>query len=140
MSITSRLILLFCAALTGGFVALQGVSVSYALEPEQYSTSTSLFWFAAGAVVGAPFWIPALIPSRYSFVLLVCRWGGAALLLFPATLFGSIVWHNISRSISGLGATPSALALGLVLTTACLGCMLVLTWPELKAARRRLLK
>ncbi|MYM85459.1 hypothetical protein GTP44_26460 [Duganella sp. FT50W] len=119
----SRIILLICAMLCGGFLTLSGASFSYALEDDGYSRGTSVFWLVVGALFSAPFWIPALIPSRYPLALQIGRWVGAALLLFPTLLFGSIVWHNISRSISDLGATPSVLILGIVLTTACFTCI-----------------
>lgn len=132
MSLLSRIILLMCAALCGGFLALSGVSMSYALEPEDHSSGVSFFWLATGALIAAPFWMPALIPSRYPFALQVGRWIGAVFLLFPTMLFGSIVWHNISRSVSGLGATPSAFMLGTVLTAASVLCIAVLVWPDLR--------
>ena len=130
MSMWSRIILLICAIFCGGFLTLSGASFSHALEDESYSRGTSVFWLAVGALFSAPFWVPALIPSHYPLALQVGRWVGAALLLFPTLLFGSIVWHNISRSISDLGATPSALMLGIVLTSACFICITVLLWPE----------
>jgi hypothetical protein len=132
-----RFILLLCAALCGGFVALLGGGFSRAVEPESYSNGTSAFWLLAGAVVAAPLWVPAVFPSRYPIAFKFCRWVSAATLLLPTLLFGSIVVHNIRRSVSGLGATSSALVVGAVLTVACLGCMVVLLWPELRSQKQR---
>jgi hypothetical protein len=110
-----RIVLLLCAALCGGFVALAGGGFSRVAEPESYTAGTSVFWFLVGAVVAAPLWVPAIFPSRYALAFKVCRWLSAAALLLPICLFGSIVVNNISRSISGLGATPSALLQGTII-------------------------
>ena len=137
MPTSSRIVLLFGAILGGGFVAFLGGSFSRAVEPESYSTGTSAFWFLAGIVVAAPLWVPAVCPSRYPVALKACRRVGAAALLLPTWLFGSIVVHNISRAVSGLGATPSALIQGTVLTSVCLVCLVVLLWPEIRTCSKR---
>lgn len=137
MPASFRFTLLLGAVLCCGFVALLGSSFSRAVEPETYSVGTSAFWFLAGAVVATPLWVPAIIPSRYPVALKFCRWVSAAALLVPTLLFGSIVWHNINHSVSGLGATSSALAQGAILTVACLVCMVILMWPELRTYAKR---
>ena len=137
MPASFRVILLLGAVFCGGFVALLGGGFSRAVEPESYSAGTSVFWFFAGAVVAAPLWVPAVFPSRYPVALKVCRRVSAVALLVPTLLFGSIVVHNISRSLSGLGATSSALVQGAVLTVACLVCMVILLWPELRTYAKR---
>lgn len=137
MPTSFRVILLVGAVLCGGFVALFGGGFSRAVEPENYSEVSSVFWLLAGAVVAAPLWVPAVFPSRYPVALKVCRQVSAAILLLPTLLFGSIVVHNINRSVSGLGATPSALIQGAVLTVACLVCLVVLLWPELRTYAKR---
>ena len=137
MPIAARIVLLLAATLCGGFVALLGGGFSRAVEPESYATTASAFWFVAGVVVAAPLWVPALIPSRYSVALRVCRWVSAAALLLPIYVFGGIVVHNISRGISGLGATPSALLQGAVLTGTCICCLFILLWPELSSYAKR---
>lgn len=133
MPMSARIALLLAAALCGGFVAFQGASFSNAVEPESYTAATAGFWFAAGAVISAPLWLPALVPSRFSVTLKLCRWVGATVLLLPTYLFSTIVIHNISRSVSGLGATPHALIQGAVLTVACICGIVILLWPELSA-------
>lgn len=137
MPMAFRIALLLGGLLCGGFVALLGGAFSQAVEPESYSTSTAAFWVAAGAAVVAPLWIPAMVPSRYVIALKVCRWLGALVLLVPTTLFGSIVVHNIDRSISGLGAASPALAQRAVLTVTCLLCLTVLLWPERRTGAKR---
>jgi hypothetical protein len=139
MHILFRFILLLCAVICGGFVALLGGGFSQAVEPQSYSAGTSAFWFLAGAVVAAPLWVPAIIPAHFPNALKNSRWVSAALLLFPTFLFGSIVWHNISRSFSGFGAIPSALFQGLLLTSACLAGLVILLWPELSTYVKRIL-
>ena len=137
MNILLRLILLIGAALCGGFVVILGSGFSQAVEPQSYSAGISAFWVFAGAVVAAPLWVPAIIPSHFPNALKNSRRVSAAMLLFPTFSFGSIVWHNISRSFSGLGATPSALFQGLLLTTVCLAGLVILLWPELSAYAKR---
>lgn len=137
MPTRARIVLLVAAAVCGAFVALLGGGFSSAVEPESYTISTSVFWFFAGVIFTAPLWVPALVPKRYPVTLKVCRWVGAAALLFPTYMFGSIVVHNISRSMSGLGATPSALAQGAGLAVVCLACLLILLWPELSTRAKR---
>ena len=136
MPTPARIFLLFSAALCAAFFVVLGGGFSRAVEPEEYSTSTSAFWFVSAAVFASPLWGPALIPGRYPRVLNACRRLGAAALLFPTFMFSSIVVHNHSRSASGLGATPSALVQGIVLTIACVACLLVLLWPDLRIAKR----
>lgn len=133
----ARILLLLVATLCAVFVAILGGGFSRSVEPEAYSDGTLAFWFVLALTFAAPFWIPALIPERYPRALKVCRRVGAAALLLPTYLFGSIVVHNISRSLSGLGGTPSALVQGLVLFIACVGCLFVLLWPDLRAFAKR---
>lgn len=138
MPTLARLYLLFSATISGGFIALLGVTFSASVESEQFTVASAAIWFIAGAIVAAPLWVPALIPPRFPTALKVCRLVGAAALLLPTYLFGSIVVHNISRAMSGLGATTSALVQGVILTSVCASCVFVLIWPELKpyATRR----
>lgn len=136
MPTSFRVILLLSAVLCGGFVALLGNSFSRAVEPEAYSDS-SAFWLLTGAVVTAPLWVSAVFPSRYPVALKVCRRVSAAIFLLPTLFFGGIVVNNVSRIISGLGATPPALLQGAVLTLACLVCLAILLWPELRAYGKR---
>ncbi|NWG86234.1 MAG: hypothetical protein HXY26_01780 [Hydrogenophilaceae bacterium] len=132
MPFLSRLILLTSAVLCGGFFALSGAGVSWALEPDQYSTATVVFWVFAGGVLGMPFWLPAVFPSRYVAGLELCRRICAGLLLLPTWLFGSIVVHNFGRIVSGGSASPVALVQGSVLTACCLVSLFVLLLPELR--------
>jgi hypothetical protein len=137
MPIATRIILLLIALLCGGFVAWLGDGFSYAVEPNQHSIATSIFWAGLGAVFSAPLWIAALIPSRFAKLAKVSRLAGAAYLLLPVFLFGGIVTHNISRWHSGLGASPSALVQGIVLTSGCLVALVLLLWPEIRPYVRR---
>lgn len=137
MPTTSRFILLLFAALCAAFVAILGSGFSRAVEPEDYSSGASVFWFTFAAVFVAPIWVPALIPERYPRALKVCRRLGAASLLLPTYMFASIVVHNVSRSLSGLGATPSALVQGVCLTLACVACLLILIWPDVRVYAKR---
>ena len=102
------------------------------MEPEQYSNGTVIFWFFGGVALTVPQWVPAVFPSRYPRGLKMCRRVCALLLLFPTWLFGTIVVHNVSRSFAGLGATPIALAQGVVLTLSCIVCLFVLLLPEFR--------
>lgn len=132
MSTPTRLVLLAAAALCGAFVALLGGGFSHAVEPENYTASTSVFWFLVAAFFAAPLWVPASIPNRYPVAQMICRWIGATALLFPIFMFGGIVVHNINRSMSGLGASSAALGQGAVLTLLCVACFSILLWPELR--------
>jgi len=136
MPTPTRIILLAGAALCGGFIVLLGAGFSRTAEPQEYTSTTTVFWLVAGAVFAAPLWVPAAIPARFPTALKVCRRISAAALLFPTWLFGGIVLHNISRAISGLGATPSALLEGLVLTSVCVLCVFLLVRPDLHHAKR----
>lgn len=137
MPASFRFVLLASAALCTAFVALLGGGFSRAVEPDSYSTGTSAFWLFCGALVASPLWVPAVFPARYPRALRVCRWLSAAALLVPILMFGGIVSHNIQRSISGLGASPSALAEGVLLTATCLLCMVLLLWPKLSKLAKR---
>jgi len=133
----ARLYLLLSAIISGGFIALLGATFSVSVEPEQFTVASVAIWFVAGTIVAAPLWIPALIPARFPTTLKVSRLVGAIVLLLPTCLFGSIVVHNVSRALSGLGATTSALVQGVILTSVCASCVLVLVWPELKRCASR---
>ena len=137
MPTSARILLLFVAASCAAFVAVLGGGFSRAVEPEAYSVGSSAFWLVLAVVFAAPIWIPAMVPERYPRALKVCRRLGAAALLLPTYLFGSIVVHNVSRRLSGLDATPSALVQGVVLTIACVACLLVLLWPDLRLCAKR---
>lgn len=132
MSLLARGILLISAALCGGFFALSGAGLSWALEPEQYSARTLMSWLLAGVVLAVPLWVPAVFPSRHARGLTICRRVCVVLLLFPTWLFGSIVVHNLGRALSGMGMTPVALVQGSVLTFCCLVSLCVLLLPEFR--------
>lgn len=116
MPLLSRAVLLISAALCGGFFALSGAGFSWATEPDQFSNSTIVFWFFAGAALAIPLWLPAMFPARYPRGLKLCRRICAVLLLYLIWLFGSIVANNVGRILSGSSFTPIALAQGLVLS------------------------
>lgn len=130
MSLLSRAILLISAALCGGFFALSGAGFSSAVEPDQFSNNTLVFWFAAGVALAIPLWLPAVVPERYPRFFKVCRRACAVFLLYPTWLFGGIVVNNVVRILSGFSFSPIALAQGSVLTGCCLVCLFVLLWPE----------
>ncbi len=130
MTKAARAILLLGAALCGGFIFLLGSTTSLALEPDRLGPRTAIFWFAAGLLASLPLWLPAVVPNRFSITQKACRWVCALLLLFPTYLFGTIVSHNLSKSISILRAEPSALIQGIVLTTVCLAGIVILVWPN----------
>ena len=128
----SRFFLLVTAAICGGFFTLSGAGVSRAMEPEQFTAGTILFWFLGWVALTIPLWLPALFPSRHTHSFKICRRICALLLLYPTWLFGTIVTHNVSRAFAGLGATPVALAQGLILTLCCLACLFVLLLPDIR--------
>lgn len=125
----TRSVLLISALLSAGFVAFMGSSFSLGVEPERFNVMTFLRWVGLGAAVSAPLWVPASIPSRYARTLLITRFVSAAFLLVPTYFFGGIVVHNVKRSLTGLGATPSAFVQGLVVTVACVTGLVLLLWP-----------
>ena len=137
MPALARSTLLIVAILVGTVVALLGGGFSRAVEPEDYSASTSAYWLVVGAVCAAPFWVPALVPGRYSRAVKICRRVGAAALLPPTYMFAGIVVHNVDRILSGLGATPSAMFLGGALAIACAGCFVLLLRPDISAHAKR---
>jgi hypothetical protein len=132
MSRTARLFLISAAILCGGFVAALGGAFSHGVEPDDYGRSTTLFWLVAGAVVALPLSVTAIIPSRFMSTGRWVRRASAVLLLFPTYLFSTIVTHNVRRALSGIGATPSALLIGIALTAACLCGVFTLLWPDIR--------
>lgn len=132
MPLYSRAVLLVSAVLCGGFFALSGAGFSWAVEPDQFSNSTFVFWFVAGVALAIPLWLPAVVPARYPRVFKTCRRACAAFLLFPTWLFSSIVVNNVGRILSGFSFTPIALAQGSILTGCCLVSLFVLLWPEFR--------
>lgn len=127
----TRSVLLISALLCAGFVTFMGSSFSFGVEPERFTFMTFVRWAALGGAVSAPLWVPASIPSCYVRTLMVSRLVSAVLLLAPTYFFGGIVVHNVRRYLTGLGATPSALMQGLVLTAACVTGLVLLLWPML---------
>lgn len=136
MPMLFRLILLLAAVLCGGFVAISGNHVAQVVSNGPSYTGISFYWIINGALIAAPLWLPAVIPSSFQTTLRIFRILSSIALLFPTYLFGSIFWNNIYRFFSGLGATPSAFYLGSILTTACLSGITILLWPELKCLAR----
>lgn len=126
MPLFSRVFLLLAAMLCGGFFAVMGGAFSYAVDGEHGTTSV-LFWLVAGAVVSAPFWLPALVPNRFSHLLTASRRVGAVVLLLPTGLFGSTIVHNMIRGMSGTGITFSTLTVAAVITVTCLCAIVILT-------------
>ena len=126
-----RVSLVAIAALCGSYFAMQGIDFSLAVEPEHHSAASSVVWFMFGAVLFAPLWVPAVIPARYARTLAVFRRIGALGALVFALGFGTIVTHNIGRSISGLGVVPDALFQGLVLSLSCVAAIVLLLWSDL---------
>ena len=131
MLLTVRIFLVGAAALCGGFFASLVAGFGAAVEPGSYEETRSFTWVVLSAVLGWPFWLPAVIPNRFPRLLCALRRIGAAYAVLGVVAFGSIVSHNIVRHFSGLGATPSALLEGVVLTSVCLLCLILLLWPDL---------
>jgi hypothetical protein len=130
MSNAQRVFLLLVAAFCGGHLALSGASFSYAVEPDQYSVFTGIFWFFVGAVFSSPMWFPALIPARFIRLSRIFRWTSTFLIFFHTMFFGSIVAHNVNRWLNGLEPSLSSLFAGLVATSGCLAAIALLVWPE----------
>ena len=132
MSASFRFILLFCAVLCGGFWGILGDSYARIDEPESYSGTSAITIFVS-AIFAAPFWIPAIIPSRYSVALELSRRVSAVPVLLYTFLFGSILWHNVSRMISGYDASGEAFGVGTALTLTCISSLFILLRPELRS-------
>src|SRR6266545_6370990 len=132
MSMPARVTLLFLAAVSGGFFALFGASVSRGLEPYQFNWSTAAFWAAAGVLISAPIWVPALVPNCFPRFLRVSRFLAALLLLAPAWLFSTIVTANVNRVIAGARDSIMPFVQGSVLTVVCVSGIVILVWPELR--------
>lgn len=132
MDWTTRLTLISAAVLCGGFVAALGGAFSSVVEPDEYSSRTTLFWLLTGAVVALPLWAPAIVPSRFSRVAAGVRRLCALLLLAPMYMFSTIVTHNIRRALSGIAPTYSALMIGVVLTLACAYGVFILLRPDIR--------
>jgi len=138
MSKVSRILLLVSAALCGGFVGALGIGFDRAVEPDEYTWVHSVFWVVVGIVFSGPLWVPATIPAYLPRTLTAARRIGAVVLLLPIWVFASIVFHNINREYSGLGASPSAILQGLLLGGLCVLSWIVLMWPDVPRARARL--
>lgn len=130
MSVFARVVLLASAVLCGVFLAILGGAFSHAVDPERHVLATSAYWGSLAGVFVAPMWLPALIPQRFARTLKVCRRVAAVAQLFPLAMFGNIVVHNVSRMMSGEGGSDAALALGLVLTSLCIACLVILLRPQ----------
>src|SRR5688572_763940 len=131
MQASVRISLLMISLLCGGYVAVQGMSFSRAVEPELYGIGTTLFWLAIGAVATSPLWLPATVPAKFPRALIVARVAGAIGALVLAMFLGLSAVHNISRALSGLGANLGVLAQSLGLSSACLLGLVLLLRPVL---------
>ena len=131
MTTATRVLLSLTAVAVCAFVVTLGGAFSRAVDPEQHRAGVFLFWLAVGVLAAVPLWAPACTPSRYKRAEKVVRRASALALLAPLCFFGSIVVHNVSRSVSGSGEIGSAFTEGAVLFAACLTCLLALLWPEL---------
>src|SRR5687768_6436103 len=120
MNISARLTLLFLSAISGGFVALFGASISRALDPYRFDWVSLAFWAGVGLLVSAPMWVPALLPNRFPRSLRISRCLAALLLLAPTWLFSTIVTANVSRVMAGARDSVTPFVQGSVLTLVCL--------------------
>jgi hypothetical protein len=136
MNRNARIFLMTASAACSAFVASAGSGFSRMAEPDEYTSATSLFWLASGLLVALPLWFPALIPNRFANALLWARRACGCALLIPTYMFSTIVIHNVSRQVSGIGMSVSAFAIGLALMLACLIALFVLLWPDAQALFR----
>jgi len=137
MSIPARLTLLFLAAVSGGFFALSGASVSRGLDPYRFDWVSLAFWAGAGLLISAPIWVPALVPNRFPRFLRISRFFAALLLLAPTWLFSTIVTANVNRVMAGARDSVMPFVQGSVLTVICLVGIVILVWPELRGVIKR---
>jgi hypothetical protein len=101
MSAPLRIILLLAAILVYSFIAVVGIGLANAFEPEKYRAVT-VSWLILGVLFSAPLWLPAVIPNRFPIALALCRRVSAAFLCIPTYLFSSNIVHNVTRIFSGL--------------------------------------
>jgi hypothetical protein len=137
MSMPARLILLFVAAVSGGFFALSGASVSRALDPYRFDWVSLAFWASAGLLISAPMWVPALVPNRFPRFLRIIRFFAALLLLAPTWFFSTIVAANVNRVMAGARDSVMPFVQGSALTVVCLVGIVILVWPGLRSVIKR---
>jgi hypothetical protein len=137
MNISARLTLLFLAAIAGGYVALFGVSVSRALDPERFNWVSLAFWTGIGLLISAPMWAPALLPNRFPRFLRISRFFAALFLLVPTWFFSRTVTANVNRVIAGAHDSVMPFVQASVLTVVCLVGVVILVWPELRSMIKR---
>jgi len=98
---------------------------------------TVLFWLAAGVLVAAPFWAPAIVPAKLQRTRLVVCGLGALGCLTLLVFFGLSATHGIGRVTSGLGAVSPVLLINVLLSLSCIVGAAVLLWPTPRGASRK---
>lgn len=132
MTSLHRKILLICALILGGFILYMGSDTSLALEPSKFGISTVVFWLVASLLITFPFWLPAILPSKYKRTNRLCRWVCAICTLVPGYFSSTIVMHNLGKPLSSLLNEPGPLILGMILTTACVVGVAILIRSSIK--------
>jgi len=120
------------ASVLGGSFAFGIIAFGAMAEPEDLSVFPVAFAILAGTVMGAPLWLPAVIPAQLKVISGVSRWLEAAALLFPASIAFDIISNYVSRSVSNRGPDLPALFIGIVIAGISIGGIALLIWPDLQ--------
>ena len=123
MPVAFRLLHIAAAVLFGLGISFVIAGFGSLADPFQYAETRPAYWSMLILFFGAPLWLPAAIPSRYPRVLHAVRLTGAALLIFPTLMAGSVIPHNF---LFGAAATLS-----------CATFLTLALWPEIQALVHR---
>jgi hypothetical protein len=91
----------------------------------------------AAVVVGAPLWIPAIIPSRLVLISRIVRWVCALEVLFYFPLWAAVLAGSFGRVVAGSIPAILGLAFGTGGFVGCIIAVIILVSPEIRRFMRR---
>jgi hypothetical protein len=123
MTVAFRLLHIAAAALFGVSIASVIAGFGSVVDPSEYAAMRPTHWLMLIMFFGAPLWVPAVIPSRFPRLLHAVRLSGAALLVFPTLMAGTVIPHNF--------------LFGAAVTLSCAAFLSLALWPEIHALVHR---
>jgi hypothetical protein len=117
MTAVFRILHVAAAVLFGAAISSVIAEFGSLVDPTEYAAMRPTHWIMLIIFFGAPLWVPAAIPPRYPRLLHVVRLTGAALLMFPTLVAGTVIPHN--------------LLVGVAATLSCAACLSLTLWPEI---------
>jgi hypothetical protein len=131
MAPAHRIALLVCGIALAAVTFTLGASFTHAAESASNAEGAWVFWLLVGFAVASPFWLPALVPTRFVLLSRIVRWASAILVLVPLRYIAGVLLHQY-HLYGGDNFAPSIFGGALLLSAGCAFAIVVLVLPELR--------